>query len=170
MSKIAPPMWFQWTGEAMAPRSQVAADQYFVIGQFYRMVEEEERSEVSHRHEFAWLREAWRSLPERLAPLYPSPEHLRKRALIEAGWFDQEIIDAGNNTVAVRIASYARQHDDFALISVTDNLVIIRRAKSQKRNAMNKADFQASKTAILEVVAGLLDVPPEELARQADAA
>lgn len=166
----APPMYFQWDGEAMHPRSPRAADQHFTIGQFYRLVEEEERSGISHRHQFAFLREAWRNLPEVLAAQYPTPEHLRKRALIMAGWYDEEIIDAGSNTVAVRIASLARQYDDFALISVNDALVIIRRAKSQKTNAMNKEDFQASKTAVLEIVSDLIGVTPDELARQSEAA
>jgi hypothetical protein len=159
-----PAMYYQWDGDAMVPRSPRAADEHFVIGQYYRLVEEEERSEVSHRHEFAWLNEAWKNLPEQLVPLYPSVEHLRKRALISAGLYNERIIDAGSNVVAIRIAAVARDYDEFALISVADNMVIIRSAKSQSRKAMNKAQFQDSKTKILEIVADLIGVQPEQLA------
>lgn len=157
------PMYFQWSGEAMVPRSARAADEAFVIGQFYRMAEVEERSEISHRHEFAFLREAWKSLPENLAPQYPSPEHLRKRALIASGWYDEQVVDAGSNVVAIRLAAIARGYDEFALISVSDNLVIIRTAKSQSRKAMNKQEWQASKTAVLEIVSEMIGVEPETL-------
>lgn len=168
MSHPILPMWFQWSDdEVLVPRSKVVAAQHFVIGQYYRMGEVEERSETSHRHEFAFLREAWKNLPENLAPLYPSPEHLRKRALIDAGWYDEQIIDAGNNAVAIRIAAVARGYDEFALISVTENLVIIRTAKSQSRRKMNKQDWQKSKTAVLEIVSAMIGVEPSELSRAA---
>ncbi len=160
---MSAPMYFQWNGEAMVPRSARAADEAFVIGQYYRMAEVEERSEISHRHEFAFLREAWKNLPDNLAPLYPSPEHLRKRALIASGWYNEQVVDAGSNAVAIRMASIARGYDEFALISVSDNLVVIRTAKSQSRKAMNKQDWQASKTAILETVSEMLGVDPEQL-------
>lgn len=167
MSHPILPQWFQWDGEALVPRSKVVANEVFVVGEYYRMGEVEDRSEASHRHEFAFLREAWKNLPEDLAPLYPSPEHLRKRALIETGWFDEQIIDGGNNAVAIRIAAVARGYDEFALISVSDSVVIIRTAKSQSRRKMNKQDWQASKTAVLELVSEMIGVEPGELERAA---
>jgi len=167
MNRPPPPMYFQWNGEAMVPRSQMAADQYFVIGEYYRMVEHEDRSDASHKHEFAFLREAWRNLPEELAPLYPTPEHLRKRALIQAGWYDEQIINAGSNAVAVRLAAVARGYDEFALISITDEVVIIRTAKSQSRRAMNKDEWQKSKSDVLEIVSEMIGVEPAQLERAA---
>lgn len=167
MSHPILPQWFQWDGDALVPRSKVAANESFVVGEYYRMAEVEERSEVSHRHEFAFLREAWKNLPEHLATLYPSPEHLRKRALIQTGWYDEQIVDAGNNAVAIRIASIARGYDEFALISVSENLVIIRTAKSQARGRMNKQDWQKSKTDILELVSQMIGVEPDQLERAA---
>lgn len=167
MSAPPLPMYWQWNGEAMVPRSAAAADEQFVIGQFYRLVELEERSDASHRHEFAFVREAWKNLPEDIAPLFPSPDHLRKRALIQGGFYDEQVIDAGSNAVAIRIAAVARGYDEFALISVTDNIVIIRTAKSQSRRAMNKEQWQASKTAVLEIVSEMIGVEPSELERAA---
>lgn len=121
------------------------------------------RSEKTHRHEFAWLREAWRNLPEKYADQYPSPEHLRKRALIEAGYYREEVIDAGSNAAAIRVAGYLRSHDDFVLVIVRRALVFVRTAKSQSRRAMNKAEFQASKSAILDIVANMLGLTPAQL-------
>lgn len=163
---------FEWDGEAMKvrPGFQKQADRLFCIGETYRMAEVEERSDASHRHEFAWLREAWASLPENLAEHFPTPEHLRKRALIDAGYYHETIIDVGTSAGALRVASYARGEDEFAAVVVRGPVVVIRKAKSQSRRAMDKAEFQASKTAIMEIVAGILGVEVETLGQQARAA
>lgn len=121
------------------------------------------RSPNSHNHEFAWLTEAWRNLPENCADLYPSAEHLRKRALIAAGYYDEIITDVGSKAGALRVAAMLHAIDDFAVVSVRGPIVIRRTAKSQSRRAMDKATFQASKTAVMEVVAQMLGVTPDEL-------
>lgn len=169
----AAPMLFRWNGQAMIlhRRHQREADQTFVIGQSYRMVEIEERSEVSHRHEFGWLKDAWLSLPESVAREYPSVEHLRKRALIATGWCTMTDYVCGSAAEAARWASNLRKEvDEYALVIVERAVVRVFKAKSQSRKAMGKEDFQASKTAIIEWVAKLLDVAPETLAHQTEAA
>lgn len=95
---------------------------------------------------------------------------LRKRALIETGFYDQTVIDAGTNAAALRVAQYARGEDEYAVVSVRGPLVVVRKAKSQSRRAMDKAEWQASKTAVLEHVAALLDVDPATLERQREVA
>lgn len=142
-------------------------DRQFVVHETYRLVVEDERSEASHRHEFAWLREAWLQLPEKYAELCPSSEHLRKRALIGAGFYNETIIDAGSNAAALRVASTLKARDEFALVIVRGPLVVIRDAKSQSRRAMKRAEFQDSKQKIMEIVAGMIGVSPEELAKNA---
>lgn len=164
------PITFTWTDDgSMKPLASLAqrADKLFVIGERYRLEEVNERSAISHSHEFAWLAEAWKQLPEDLASLYPSPEHLRKRALIEAGYYNEQIIDVGTKAGAFRVAAYARSVDDFALVIVQGPLVIIRTAKSQARRAMNRKEFQASKTAIMEIVSVMIGVASETLVREA---
>ncbi len=146
------PELFTWDGEAMVPRHPRRADQLFVVGETYPLIINEDRSVATHNHEFAWLREAWLNLPEALADLYPSPEHLRKRALIDAGFYDETVIDAGTNAAAIRVAAAVRAIDTFALVFVRKCFVIRRTAKSQSRRAMKKDEFQASKTAIMEVI------------------
>lgn len=163
------PLNCQWTGEAFAPIGRYAAEatRQCVIGQVYRIAEWADRSDATHKHEFAWLREAWANLPEQYAELYPSPEHLRKRALIQAGFYNEQIVDAGTNAAAVRVAAAFRAYDDFCMAVVRGPIVAVRTAKSQSRRNMRAAEFQKSKTAIMEVVAEMIGVPPADLEKNA---
>lgn len=158
-----PPLQFTWDGEAMVPVYPKLADRHYVIGQRYFLEEHREASSASRGHYFAVLKDAFASLPEHLAAQFPNVGAMRKRALIEADFYTQEVIDAGSNIVAVRIAAYARQVDDYAVISVSDNIVIIRRAQSQSAKEMGHEAFQKSKSAVLELVAEWIGVEPEQL-------
>lgn len=158
-----PPMAFRWTGAEMVPLHPRLAERRFERGQTYTLAQHEERSTATHNHEFAFIAEAWKNLPDDLAELYPSPEHLRKRALIQAGYFDEMAIDAGTNAAAIRVAAALRAIDDFAFVVVRGPLVVRRTAKSQSRRAMSKAEFQASKTAVLDIIADMLGVAPGDL-------
>lgn len=161
------PQSFTWDGEAMVPRSPRLADKAYVVGEVYTLVPHEERTSASHNHEFAWLRDAWLNLPESFADQFPTQEHLRKRALIDAGFYDETIVDAGTSAAALRVASAFRSREEFALVIVRGPAVVIRTAKSQSRRKMNKQEFQDSKTAILEIVAGMIGVTPAALTGQA---
>lgn len=169
----AAPMLFRWNGDAMLlhRRHRADADAQFVIGQSYRLAEVEERSEASHKQEFAWLREAWLSLPEGIAKDYPSTEFLRKRALIATGWCTVSDYPCSSRAEADRWARHLRNEaDEYAVILVEQTVVRVLKAKSQSMRAMGKADFEASKRDILEWVANLLDVAPATLAKQREAA
>jgi len=163
------PIQCTWDGESLTPVNQVwarRADQQWVVGERYMVETRQERSVAAHNHEFAWLHEAWLQLPEKIADLYPTAEHLRKRALVEAGYYTEDIIDAGTNAAALRVAAFARK-DDFALVIVRGPLVVVRVAKSQSRRHMDRETFQASKSAIMEIVAGLIGTSADELKEQA---
>lgn len=167
------PIIFRWNGEAMEPLNKTwakRADLEYVVGELYRMQECNERSLISHSHQFAWIKDAWFNLPEHLAMEYPSPESLRKRALIQAGFYDETIIDAGSGAAAIRVATAIRAIDDFALVFVRGVYVIRRTAKSQSRRAMDKNEFQASKNGIIEVISNLIGVTPEALLANAKGA
>ena len=167
------PIVIRYDGEAFIPLNQRFARQAckdFVCGEVYHMVVEEPRSMSSHRHEFAWLREAWRNLPEDLAALYPSEEHLRKRALIEAGFYTEQAIDAGTRAAALRVAAAIPSLDEFAFTKIEGATVLVRRARSQSLRAMGAKDFALSKQAILGIIADMLSVPPEVLRAQGEAA
>ena len=169
---MAAPFLTQWTGEAFKPIGRNARDciSKLTAKKMYRLEIVEERSQASHNFQFAWLADAWRNLPEDLADMYPTPEHLRKRALIQAGYFDETIIDTGNRAGALRVASAWRAKHDFALVIVRGTIVIVREAKSQSRRAMKGGNFEASKTAIMAIIAEMIGVTPEELERNAGVA
>ena len=151
-----PPLACDWDGEVFRPLHPRRADNYLTVGERYSLVQYEDRSAATHNHQFAWLHDAWQNLPEDIADQYPTPEHLRKRALIDAGFYDETIIDAGTNAAAIRVAAAIQAIDTFALVFVRKCFVIRRTAKSQSRRAMKKEEFQASKTAIMEVIDALV--------------
>lgn len=158
----------------MVPLASLArrCDEIFVVGQRYRLEEVSDRSTATHNHEFAWLNEACRSLPEKYAhePWAQSAEHLRKYALIRTRHCTTETFPCGSNAEALRWASRLRADDEFCIVSVDGALVNRFRAKSQARRAMNRKEFQASKQDILEFIAGLLEVEPDTLANVREAA
>lgn len=167
MHESIPPMAFSWDGEHMVPRHRTRADRHYVVGENYWLAPWEERSQATHDHQFAWLADAWANLPEDLKDLYPTPKHLRKRALIEAGYYDEQITDAGTNAAALRVAAMLRTIDEFSLVVVRGPLVVRRTAKSQSRRSMDRKTFQDSKQKVLEIVADMIGVPAEQLQAEA---
>lgn len=164
------PLGCVWDGEAFVPKSPRFADRYYVVGETYMMAPHEERSTASHGHYFAALNEGWKNLRENDAERFPTPEHLRKRALVDAGFYDEEIIDCGTNKIAPVVGAAIRKRDDFAIIYIRDQFVIVRTAKSQSVRAMGKKEFEASKTAVLEIVANMVGVKTETLKQETDKA
>jgi hypothetical protein len=166
---MTPPLTFQWDGEAMVPASQYwahKADEEYVIGQTYRLVEPVERSGESHRHYFAALHDAWANLPDHIAEQFPSSEHLRKFALIKCGFYDQTSYSAQSDGEAARVHALLA-HDEFAIVTIDGQTVTRFTPKSQSMKAMGKRKFQESKQAVLDYVADLIGVKPEELAANA---
>lgn len=136
------------------------------------------RSERSHKHKFAWLRDAWLSLPEKYKAhrWAASPDHLRKYALIRTGFYDVMTIPADDPDEATRWASVIQQIDDqrdkevsgsaaFSIVVSRGDLVYRYTAQSQKMKAMGKDRYQKSKTSIMTFIADLIGVHPEELAQ-----
>ena len=159
-------MGFRWNGEAMVPLKPKAADKEFVIGQRYWLEEVSERSWTSHQQQFAWIAEAWGNLPESLGETFPTPEHLRKAALIATGWHREMIIEAGNAAAALRVAAYVKARDEFAHVTTRGPTVVVRWARSQRMHGhdrMDKAEFNKSKDDILGWIAALIGVEPERL-------
>ncbi|MDD5277699.1 MAG: hypothetical protein PHR16_16655 [Methylovulum sp.] len=165
------PLNFRYEGEGqmtvVGPKGKATADRQYVIGEIYRMVEEKERSEISHDHQFAWLHGAWLNLPEDIADQYPTETHLRKRALVQAGFYTEQIIDAGSTAAALRVAAGIRSREEFSLIIVRGQVVVIRDPISQKKKLMGAAEFQRSKQAILEIISAMIGVAPGDLEKQA---
>jgi hypothetical protein len=165
--KLAPPLFFQWDGEVMTPtgRFKREADRHYVVGQKYLLVEiPPQQSGQSRRHQFAWLDDAWESLPDELADVFVTPDHLRKRALIRKGWCTIVDHPCPTRAEAERTRVRIRQHvDQYAMVTLEGTVVRVAEAKSQAPANMNHEDFQASKNAVMEYVADLLGVPVSEL-------
>ena len=157
------PMVFEWTGEALVPCQPKVADEHYVVGQRYRMAPIEERSLNSHAHYFSALTEGWQNLPEDLTERFPSVEHLRKFALIKSGFRDERSIVCSSKAEAQRLAAFIKPLDIFAVVLAREATVTVLTAKSQSMRAMGKADFEASKQAVLALVAGMIKVPLDEL-------
>jgi hypothetical protein len=161
------PIPFAWDGEAMRPLAafSAAAAERFVVGAVVVLTQAEPRSSPTHRHYFACVREAWANLPEGLAERFATEEHLRKYALIRAGYRNERSIVCSSPAEACRIAGFVEPIDDYSIITVSDAVVTQFAAKSQSGPAMNKAEFQASKEAVLGILAEIIGVERAALVR-----
>lgn len=159
------PIIYSWDGETMVPlpRFHKRCDEVFVVGETYTLVPHEERSGVSHRHYFACVKSAWDNLPELEAERFPTPDHLRKFALIKAGYRDERTFVAASKAEAVRLAAFMRPMDQYAVVIVSNAVVTVYTAKSQSMKAMGKKEFQRSKEAVLDVLANMIEVERSEL-------
>lgn len=166
------PALFQWDGEVMKPvrPTQRLCDVQFTVGEVYSLQPIERRSAASHKHFFAAIHEAWLNLPEHLAERFETDEHLRKYALVKSGFADQQQIVCSSNAEALRLAAFIRPIDTYAVVSVEGRVVTRFTAKSQSMAAMGKEVFQRSKDAVLDYIAGLIEVQPRELAAAGAAA
>lgn len=166
------PIPFTWDGESMVcpRRFQLMADKLFTVGENYPLIVQEPRSRASHNHYFASIEEAWRNLPEGLAEHFPTSEHLRKHALIKADYADKRSFVAGSKAEAVRLASFVKPMDEYAIITVNECVVTVYTAQSQSVRAMGKEPFQHSKEKVLEIVSAMVGVKPALLAANAERA
>lgn len=160
---------FRWDGEAFVPwgRFQKLCDKEYVIGHDYRLEAVNQRSQATHNHFFAAIASAFENLPEDVAAQFASPEHLRKYALIKAGFADERSIVASSKAETLRIAAFVKPMDEYAMVTVKGAVIKVYTAQSQSMKAMGKADFQASKQACLEIVSAMIGVKPEDLSREA---
>lgn len=155
------PILFRWSGEAMVPlpRFHNAVNAEFVVGEVYPLVVEAQRSTASHNHFFAAVADLWANLPETIAHRWPTPEHLRKFALVQTGFRDERTHVCASKAEAQRLRAFAAPLDEYAVVVVHEATVVVMTAKSQSRKAMGAADFQRSKTAVLDYVSDLIGLP-----------
>lgn len=131
------------------------------------------RSGNSHRHQFAWVNEAWQNLPEDAEglPWAETPETLRKHALIATGWHDTYTVDCGSNAAGERMKAHLvaaeRRAAGYAIGQLRGPILTIWTPKSQSLRAMGAKDFAKSKSDIMEWIAAKVGVTLEELQRNA---
>jgi hypothetical protein len=159
------PLRLRYEGEGRFRALTNRADEDFVVGEVYPMVEERDRSTNSHNHFFATVTQAWKTLPEELSEQYPTADHLRKKALVWKGWRDERTIACASKAEAERVAAFVKPMDDFAVVTRVDAVVRVWTAKSQSKKAMGAADFQQSKQDVLDFIDDLLGVERGSTAR-----
>lgn len=162
---------FEWDGEAMRPlpRYHNVCNAEFVVGEKYRCPVQDDHSWTSHKHQFAWLHQAWLSLPEHVAARFRNEEHLRKHGLIAGGFCDSTSIACSSQAEARRWFNVLTADDPYCIVKIEGNTLLRFTAHSQSMHAMGQKRFQASKQAVLDFVASLLETTPAEL-QQARAA
>lgn len=163
------PIIYTWNGEAMEPlpRFHNLVNAEFVVGERYRLSEDNERSRATHNHFFAAVQDAWETLPEHMAERFATSKHLRKWALIKCGYRDERSIVCASKAEAQRLAAFIKPMDEFAVVVVTEAMVTVCTAKSQSRKAMGGKDFQDSKQAVLDYLDGLIGTERGALAKNA---
>jgi len=160
------PILCRWTGDAFVPANKYWHNQAmssFEKEEITALMRHEERSIASHRAYFAMLRSAWMNIPEKLCAEYPTETHLRKKALIACGFADERSIVCSSKAEALRVSAFIKPMDEYAVVLTSGPVVKVFTAQSQSVKAMGKAEFQRSKTAVLDYVAGLLSVSPKQL-------
>lgn len=147
----------------MKPLNPAYADRQYVVGEVYRLVPYADRSPASHNHYFACIHDAWVNLPEGEMDRFPSAEHLRKWALIKSGYCTQETFVAKDVDEAIRLAIRFKEIDDYTVVLCSLNCVTRFEAKSQKRRAMGKKEFQESKDKVLDQISRLIGTSVDDL-------
>ena len=156
-----------WDGSELVLRSDPGLD----VGERVTVEITRARTGQTHRHQFAWVREAWATLPEHVAmmPYAETPETLRKHALIATG-YNQTLVLAFESNRAARdgkaalLATHVKAHG-YALGRVVGPTLTIWTPESQSYKAMGRDRFNESKRAILEWIAAQIEVTPRELER-----
>ena len=161
-------MYFYWMDGAMhpLPRFREAAMRLFETGKRYQLDDMDEvqaASSAERRRYFACVREAWMQLPESKTEQYPTPNHLRRWALIKCGFHDQRSIACSSKEEAARVASFIKPMDSYAVVVLKDDVVSIYTAKSQRVRAMDKKTFQTSSRAVLDCLSEAIGVTRKQL-------
>lgn len=158
------PLNFTWEGDCFRPTNAwnaKKADEQYVVGQRYAIVEHLEASSATRAHFFATLRDIWLSFPPALMKEFPSPEALRKHALVREGYADKESLVCSSNAEAKRLAAFIARDDTYAVITVDGRVVTKFTPQSQSAGAMDKKTFQESKDKILSYCASLIGTTAE---------
>jgi hypothetical protein len=162
---MAYPTAFRWTNGPMVPTHPRLAASRFEEGETYLLNVYQERSRVSHSHEFAFIAEAHKTFSEELVERFPTPDHLRAHALIRGGFANIEDHICETKAEAQRWRARLQSKGEYSVVIIPTGTTAVRvlTPKSQSYRAMDKAEFQASKTAIMEFIAELLGVAPGDL-------
>lgn len=162
------PIFFQWIDDAMHPLPQFLkiAQRQYQKGKPYRLEVIEERSAAQHRRYFAAVHEAWTQLPENKMEQYPTADHLRRWALIKCGYHDERSIACASEAEAIKVASFIKPMDSFAVVTLKGDVVKVYTAKSQSVRNMDKETFQKSSNDVLDCLGSVIGVTRGQLDKE----
>lgn len=166
MSERAPVecAWVDGVFRPTSPYQVRRAAKDYAEGEIVRLVELPKRSIPSHNHLFIIIEEAWESLPPLMAERFPTAKHFRKYLLVKAGHCNSDSLICSSHAEAERVAAFTRSTQEFAVVTVTKNVVTRFVPKSISRQAVpSNKDFQKIKDNVLREMAELLDVTAKEL-------
>lgn len=111
---------------------------------------------------FAAIHEAWNNLPAE-DERYPSSEHLRKVALVKAGWAThaQYVLDTAKDAKSMAVG--LRKSDGYSIITVSGCSINVWTAKSIAAGAISGEEWRVVKTKALDWVATLARTTRPEL-------
>jgi hypothetical protein len=148
--------------------ARYAASQFGEPGGEHTLEPTSVRNMAFHNKYYAELTEAYHNLPEREAKKYPSLEHFRKRLLIMAGYgYDRHRAFATHAQAQRASDVLGDMIDEFSVVHVEDNVVVVRRAMSQDLSHMKKEEFEASAKAVLDLAAKIVGITPGQLKQNA---
>ena len=163
------PLRMRWSGTAFEPVNDFVgkkADHQFVVGQIYLVTGEHEQSALSRAHQFAWLHEAWLSLPDAVSARFIDEDHLRKHALISGGFASTTVIDCATNAEAKRWMKILTSEDPYCIVKIEGTSLMRFIARSQSPRSMGSKEFQRSKDSVLQYVSNLLEARPQDVEKQ----
>lgn len=154
--------------KAMVPdgRFKALCDRQFSLDEGYALGPVDNVANASRGGFFASVKEAWNNLPED-DERFPSPEHLRKRALVAAGWafHSQEVWDTERD--ARKHVISLRKHDEYAIIKPSGTVVDVWVAKSIAHGQITADEWKVVKPRALDWIAAQINVARTELERHA---
>ena len=85
--------------------------------------------------------------------------------MIRTGWHSSHVLTCGTRADAMRVAALARTLDEFAVVDLPPQGSVVTVYTAQTQSArMGNADFQKSKTAVLDFLADMIGVTTKQLA------
>lgn len=163
------PVMFTWAevdvcvdgGEVRRARAMIPLSRFlplckrqYVDGEEYALAPVENVPSGSRGRLFIEVRETWNSLPED-DERFPTQEHLRKRALVAAGWTDhaQYVLETAKD--AKQMARALRRADAYAVIRQVGNVVEVWTAKSIAGGQIHADEWRGVKQRALKWLADL---------------
>lgn len=167
------PLPFIWSDGAMHPdaRFRQLAVRQFKDGERYVLEPHDEVSHAERGHYFASVNDAWKNLSDAATARYPTPNHLRRWALIKAGWRKENFTVCDSENRATQLAAFVRNLDDAAVVVVEKNVVRTYVARTQKvgspdQGYMTKEEFRRSKQDVLDILSGTIGVSRKALEKE----